>query len=403
MDKSENVTDSKGEILISYLDSPDFIKASANAVRLVSKLKVAVQKQELYETHQILRTIYFRFVNNKDKIESLVGLLYHGAQYLLDNLETISGQDIATLYLESSSKYLQSRLSDSMNLIVTQSESSHPPINNALETDICHKISNLLIKLPDGEMGQAKFTAEALGLLNPKILNRDLLHTVIASRYWQEKNYVNARYHYLHCASLDNAQDIAMLLVDYHVKSANKAEIDLFITQFIFQFLCLQNPFDSIRTRTHQQRTIQNPGTASSLAAVTRKSRNAIKLIAEKIFSTYTLKHPQLSRVEVPFSSLPLLNFTFFIISILDSNEINTFKMLCDIYKTTWSRDPNYQSYLNRIGVLYFGQSDHSRQHQQQGSFFNNILMSLLEGADEQGEADSNLGGNNSSSSDELD
>lgn len=113
-----------------------------------------------------------------------------------------------------------------------------------------------------------------------------------------------------------------------------------------------------------------------------------------------------LSHVEAPFKSLPLLNFTHFIISTLDSQppEQATFKSLCDIYKTIWARDPNYQSYLNRIGAMYYGIIN--RQKQQHGGFFNNILMSLFEGNDtDEGDCDDKESppSNNMSLCDELD
>lgn len=391
------------EALLTYLDSPKFITASSNSSRLVAKLKSAVQRQELYETHQILRTVYFRFSNYKEKVAALLDLLYHGSMYLLKFKEFISGQDTALLLLETAAKCLQNQLelgNQEAKSNLTNSSLTHHTMNNTLDIDISQKVANLVVELPDTDVGQTKFIAEALRILSPKLLNRDLFHNVVAKKYWLNKNYVNARYHYLRCASIENAQDIATLLVEYHCESASRSEVDLFITQFIFQLLCLQCPLDPPRVPNQSKPNIVTPPNAT----ISKKLRNTIKLIAEKIFSTYTLKHPQLSQVEIPFSSLPLLNFTYFIISIIDSNQPEgaAFRVLCDIYKTTWGRDPNYQSYLKRIGSIYFGVVDQAKQQQQQGGFFNNILMSLLEGADDE-EEDSNREGNNLSSCDELD
>lgn len=385
--------------LVAYLESPEFIGAATNATRLVAKLKTAVQKRELYETHQILRTINFRFISVKDKAIPLSELLYQGACYLLECQEFVSGQDIATLFLESSVKCLQYLIDEKGELAkinLANQNLEHHVNNQTLHWSTSQKVSNLAVHLPDSEIGRTKFIADALRILSPKLLNRSLFHEVLAIKFWEHKEVVSSRYHYLHCASIDNAQEIARLLVEYQSGSASKSEIDLFITQFILQFLCLQSPLDSPKLSNQKSVTATTPQ-----AAINRKTRSVIKSIAEKIFRSYTLKHPLLSQVCLPFSSLPLLNFTHFIVSILDSDkEANTFSMLCDIYRVTWARDPNYKGYLTRIGTLYFGVIDQSKQVQ--GGIFNNILLSLLEGADED-EEDSNHEGNNFSSCDELD
>lgn len=385
--------------LLDYLKSPEFVKASTNVTRLVGKLESAIQRKELYETHQILRTINFRFINSTDKIVALKNLLFEGTCYLLKSGENVSGQDIGTLFLDSAAKFLQKRRDESneeTNNDLTTASLTYHANNNTLDYDICQKVAHIAISLPETEIGQPKFIADALKILNPKILNRSLLHEVLATKFWQIGDLSSSRYHYLHCASLLNAKDVASLLVSYQTGSANRSEVDLFITQFILQFLCLQTPIDP-----PDQKKATTSVPSSSSVNHCRRSRGVIKSIAEKIFSSYTLQHPSLSQVCVPFSSLPLLNFTYFIITILDSDkEASTFVMLRDIYKVTWSRDPNYNGYLTRIETLYFGINDQAKQRQ--GGFFNNILLSLLEGPDDE-DNDSNQDGNNLSSCDELD
>lgn len=388
------------EALVTYLGSAEFVKASANATRLVAKLKLAVQKRELYEAHQILRTINFRFISAIDKTIPLNNLLYQGACYLLKLEEFVSGQDISTLFLESSVKclqYLIDEKGETSKINLANQNLEYHIHNNTFDWAVCEKVANLAVSLPNTELGRTKFIADALRILTPKLLNRCLLHEVLASKFWQNNDVISSRYHYLHCASLENAQEIARLLVEYQSTGASYSEIDLFITQFILQFLCLQCPLDA--PKLPNQKSTATP----SQTAIGRKTRNVIKSIAEKIFTSYTLKHPVLSPLLgcIPFSSLPLLNFTYFIISILDSDkEASTFTMLCDIYRVTWSRDPNYQGYLTRIGTLFLGIVDQSKQVQ--GGIFNNILLSLLEGTEDD-EEDSSHEGNNFSSCDELD
>lgn len=390
------------EALFNFICSSEFLEASKNATRLVAKLKSAVESRELYEAHQLIRTINFRFINNKEKLPALQNLLFLGSRSLLESKEYVSGQDIAVLFLESSAKRLQNYQEE--NRDDAKQQLSNPSLiyhsdRHTMAHEICSRTSQLIVKIPDTEIGQQKYVADVLRILSTKLLNRSLLHNVIAEEFWHHKDYVNARYHYLHCASLENAEDIAKLLVEYQTSCASKSEIDLFITQFTLQFLCLQCPLDPPKA-LNQTSTPTNHSNPS----ISRKTRSTIKSISEKVFYNYAINHPQLSQVSIPFSSLPLLNFTYFIISIIDgTNETTTFETLRDLYKATWIRDPNYQGYLTRIGALYFSIVDPTKQRQNGGGgLFNNILQSLLDGSDEN-EEETNLESNNFSSSDELD
>lgn len=408
---------------MTYLDSAKFVEASTNSSRLVAKLKGTVQRQEYYETHQILRTVYFRFSNNKEKLSALLNLLYHGSIYLLKYREFISGLDTALLLLEIGAKILQQRQDDAtspakkeLKSLISNSSLTNHMMNNTPDISICQKVANLAVGLPDGEQSRVRFVAETLKILSPKLLNRDLLHNALANVFWDSKEYAGARYHFLHCANLENAQNVAALLVEYQSKNAPKTEVDLFITQFILQFLCLQCPLDPPGPVGLGNNDNLKPSTQTVNTPVIKKLRSTIKSIASQILTSYALKHPDLGQVDIPFSSLPLLNFTHFIINILDSKQVEktTYQLLCDIYKVSWSRDPNYQNYLSRIGTIYFGIVDIVKQQQQQqqrgGGFFNNILMSLLDGPDEDetDDVESHQGGNrttnnNMSSCDELD
>lgn len=376
--------------LLSHLETADFKQAASNATRLVSKLVAAVQKKELYDTHQLLRTIYFRFVNHKDKLKALIDLLYHGAQFLVANREFISGQDVATLFLESSARLLQARLNDAADLpptsevkewVKTKLTNFALPFhraNSTIDLDVCEKVAKLACELPDTETGRSKFMVEALKLLTPKILNRELLHTVLAKTYRGKQDYAEARYHFLHCANTSTAGEIGELLSDYHQKFGNKNEVDIFLAQFVLQFLCMQNlTFDSSSARSLETTFSSRPPLAK---------KKAIELIIHR----YKETHQQLLDEPTPSLKYPLFNFLNFITSILGASppETQVFKSLCDIYKRVLNRDPNFQCYLDRIGVIYFGLVDRNKQQQQQqGGFFNNILMSLLDTGDDDDEA----------------
>lgn len=382
--------------LLEYLETPEFVAASTNATRLVSKLKTAATTQQFYETHQILRTVYYRFVNIKEKVPALVNLLYQGSCFLLKHKEFTSGQDTAILFLETASKQLQNYRDEGGNqakLNLTNTDLTFHATNKTLDWDISSKVANLAVNIPDSEIGQSKFIAEALKILTPKILNRDLFHHCMASRFWKQKDLVNSRYHFLHCANSRNAEDIADLLIEYCQKSDDHGEADLFIAQFILQFLCLQRPADppTLNASTSGTNPVTQP---PSNGPNHLKTRSSIKSIAQKIFATYCLRHPKIGQASISFDR-PLLNFIFFIISLLDSNsEASAYKLLCKVYKKEYMRDPKYESYLTRIGTIYLGIVDQSKQ--QQGGFFNNILMSLFDGADDDDDDNGNNTGGGS-------
>lgn len=380
--------------LLDFLESELFKNASSNTTRLATKLKTAVKNRERYETHQILRTIYFRYIADNQKLAALKDLLFHGSCFLLENDEDVSGQDIGCLFLETTTKILKNY----RNEVGDDSSAAHladPALvknaaNKTLYWDTCKKVAQIATKLPDTEVGLTTFIAETLRILSPKLLNRELLHNVLAEEFATYKQYNSSRYHYLHCANMENATKIASLLAEYQTSKSTTSEIEIFIMQFIFQYLCLQNPLDCPKPSS----------SSNSNRTVMRRTRNAIKTIALEIFTGYTSEHPTIKQACIPYSAKPLLNFTYFIISILDANgEARTFEFLRDVYKAVWTRDPNFHGYLQRIGVLYFGIVDQSKQRQ--GGFLNNILLPLLEGADENEEESADR--DSFISSDELD
>lgn len=369
------------EALINYLESPNFKAVSTNAIRLVNKLKTAVQTKELYETHQILRTINFRFIVSREKVLALEDLLYHGSLFLLEHGEYASGQDIGVLFLEAASRGLQyqredGRHEDKLNL--ANPSLTHHVNHKTMDWVVSQKASHIVVRLPNSDIGRTKFMADILRVLNPKLLNRNILHDVLASMLREHKDFNNSRYHYLHCASPENAQDVARLMIEYSQATSN-TEPDVLIAQFILQFLCIQSPIDQSKP-TH----LTNTSTSTQSSRVNRKTRTLIMFTAEIILTEYTVKHPLISRV-YPYLS-PLLNYIYFIIKMLEEEkEANTYTILKQTYRVAWARNPSFEGYLNRVGTLYFGIIDPAKR---QGGIFNNILMSLLEGeGDEEEEA----------------
>jgi len=50
--------------------------------------------------------------------------------------------------------------------------------------------------------------------------------------YFSEKNYIQARYHYLHSA---DGKNLAAMLIEYHTTLGYPSEVDLFIAQTVLQ------------------------------------------------------------------------------------------------------------------------------------------------------------------------
>lgn len=101
----------------------------------------------------------------------------------------------------------------------------------------------------------------------------------IAQIYWNEKNYAQARYHYLHSR---DGNGCAKLLIELQVAQGFGCEADLFIAQAVLQFLCLSN-----------------------------------KSTASQTFSSYTKEHPNIKKSGPPYL-LPLLNFVWFLLQAIE-------------------------------------------------------------------------------------
>lgn len=97
----------------------------------------------------------------------------------------------------------------------------------------------------------------------------------MAQAYWQEKNYAQARYHFMF--SMDGS-GFASMLVELHTEKGFNGEIDMFITQAVLQYLCRNN--------------------AST---------------AQETFIVYTEKHPSIRKIGPPYI-FPLLNFLWFLL-----------------------------------------------------------------------------------------
>ncbi|KOX69034.1 Golgi to ER traffic protein 4 like protein [Melipona quadrifasciata] len=270
--------------------------------RVLAKLEASINSENYYEAHQMYRTLYFRYLGQK-KYSELLELLYNGSTLLLQHEQHASGADLGILFVnvltqsgtEPSQDYFE-KITSLFNLMSPVSPERDVFVQSALRWSI--KGTEYKTGHPD-------------------------LHQKIAQVFWREKNYVMARQHFIYSR---DGSGCAAMLVELHEQRGYKNEIDLFITQAVLQYLCLQN-----------------------------------KTTAQEVFNSYTSQHPKIN--SGPPYLLPLLNFLFFLLKIVD-------------------RDPCYRQYLDKIGQLFFNVPSPRPRNQ---GLFGTLLQSFFNGLEDEG------------------
>lgn len=147
------------------------------------------------------------------------------------------------------------------------------------------------------------------------------------------------------------------MLVQLSVDKGNGTEVDLFVAQMVLQQLYLNE-----------------------------------KATAVKTFATFAKFHPIIARTEPPFA-LPLLNFLFFLLKCCDTGKLPMFRALCDVYKTALARDPSFDKYLQKIGVVHFG-AQPVAERGAGGGIFGDLIGQLFAGLDDdEGDGDGGSAG----------
>jgi len=261
--------------------------------RIHQKFRNSVENGNFYEASQMTKTLYHRYKAQKNYIDAET-LLYENILTLLRHDQQESGFELArlliSLYKESECPISDANIEKISNIIKTSSYSSN-----------CRK---------DFIQDALNWTVTSNKHGHPK------LHFVCALKFWEEKEYESARQHFIHTS--DGSQ-CATFLIEYHIVSGFPGEIDLFVTQAVLQFLCLQNT-----------------------------------LTANNTFVGYTSKHPGIQRKSHPYKQ-PLLNFIAFLLIIIEKGNIDQYTILCEQYQLSIHRDPTYPMYLDKIGQIFFG------------------------------------------------
>ncbi|XP_053998565.1 Golgi to ER traffic protein 4 homolog [Hylaeus anthracinus] len=277
--------------------------------RVLAKLQASINSGNYYEAHQMYRTLYFRYVVQK-KYSEVLELLYHGSTLLLQHEQHASGADLGILFVKV--------------LMQSMTEPSQAYFE---------KITNLFSLMSPSLPERFTFVQSAIAW-SMKADNSDL-HKMVAQVYWREKDYIMAKHHFIRSK---DGSGCAAMLVELHEQRGYTNEVDLFIAQIVFQYLCLKN-----------------------------------KATAQEVFNSYTSQHPKIN--SGPPYILPLLNFLFFLLKVIDSGELVVFTVLREQYQVSLNRDPSYQERLDTIGQLFFNipSSRPSRQ-----GIFRYLVQSIL-------------------------
>ncbi|CAG0920583.1 unnamed protein product [Notodromas monacha] len=297
--------------------------------KLMAKLKRALDERNFYESHQIYRTIYVRTCS-AEKLDEVLSMLHSGATYLLQNHQLESGADLAMLYLDAIEKHLGEIPADKMDVVA----------------ELHHCIAK-------GTQERQNFLAKALKLSikgRPgAVSGSPVLHAKIATNLWKEKDYVAARYHFLRSR---DSMNFATMLVEVHVLQGYAHEVDLFIAQSVFQYLCLMKDSD----------------------------------LAQSMLTAYCETHPELQRHKGPPYKIPLLNFVWHLLVSISVKRLNYFHILRSKYQPVLDRDPSYLDYLDRIAQIFF--DVRPPQNPQRGGLFGNFFNSLMENFCDSDESD---------------
>lgn len=292
--------------------------------RVMTKLKSSIENRNFYEAHQMYRTLYFRYIGQK-KYTELESLLYEGASLLFANNQVESGLDLAKLYVE--------------NL----REGSFIP-----EDEIFAKICNLYQKIPPDNVDKTAYLASCLKWSSQDLCSpagHPRLHQHIAYAHWEERQYCEARQHFLHSC---DGEGCGSMLVEFHTRKGFSSEVDIFITQTVLQYLCLKK-----------------------------------HIVAALAFNTYTAVHPKISKGP-PYTHHPLLNFVWLLLLAIDSSSsLSAFTVLCEKYRFFIERDLQYLEYLDKIGQLFFGVPPPERPRNMFSGLFSSLLTAMADDSSE--------------------
>jgi len=301
--------------------------------RVLAKLQRSIENGNYYEAHQMYKTLYFRYTN-QEKYAEAIDLLYDGAMKLSEHGQHQSAADLCMLLVETLKK-----------------------ADDDVDDAHIKKLGELFSALRPDQIERENFLNAALqwSSKNEKSYKsgHPSLHSTIGECLWKEKNYAQARFHFVHSHS---GESCGLMLVEYSTSRGFPSEVDLFITQAVLQYLCLSNlPTATVAFKIY---TANHPGIRSP-------------------------SEPPVSNPRPPFL-MPLLNFVWFLLELLltvETRKLALFTVLCEQYRVSIGRDPAYRKYLDRIAQLFFGvPPPSSTSRGAGGGIFGNLMASIMGG-----------------------
>lgn len=284
------------------------------------------------------RTLYFRYLNQK-KYDDLLDILFNGAEIFFEKDQEASGIDLTQLIIDTLVK-----------------SGARPEDNSPLFAKLTKLLSHIRPDNPQREAiitSALKWSKSVPSVSGPatKQSGHPSMHECIAKMFWRENNIVLARYHFLHST---DGHNFALMLIQVHREQGYANEIDLFIAQVVLQYLCLKN-----------------------------------KVTAHETFTNYTTQHPGITTLRPPFY-LPLLNFIWFLLEVIETGKLVAFNTLCTQYETSIKRDPGYPFYLCKIGQLFFNIQPAPPPQPSHGGFFGNFLSAVMSNMEDSNDDDDN-------------
>ena len=264
-----------------------------------------------------------------------------GAILLLSRDQFNSGADLAALYLESLAKdpNIKELLSSGQSINGSRDEGD----GHQHQPEVYQRMGELFARIPGNTEERVNFIMLCMRL-DANVFDMGLIHHNLAIVLFHEKNFASARYHFLHSSSI-SWRECSQMLIEYQVSQASPLEVDLFITQFVLQVLCVK-PRDFVPGDMSSLREAVNrdDGGSFPFPVLTRSQQHSL---ANKTLQAYASKHPKISKDCPPFQ-FPLLNFCWFLLMSVTAGEVALFQILTDLYSPSLARDEEYRKYLRR-------------------------------------------------------
>jgi len=305
--------------------------------RLLRRLDAALAADQLYEAHQILRTLHYR-LSAAAQHQQVATLFERGALHLLRAEKFESGADLACVLVDT--------------LVA-----GALPVDARLTDQLARMHALMRAESPE----RLTFVRKCLTLLQAPAVEHELLAGFsrrLGCTLWTEGSELSAAR--LHLMRAADGANCGALLVQLHRARCYPSELELVLAQTVLQLLCA--PRDGPRA-------------------------------AVRCFGTFVRLHPdpRLAGGRAPFAGLPLLNFVWLLLKAVAAHSpVGVFCVLCEQYRALLVRDAALLGCLDRVGQLHFGLAPPAADAGKPGGggdLLGNLLSGMFGGAFEEGSA----------------